>query len=150
MSNFINVIEQYTTIQSAIAAVDGAVNGQAWNTLVQTVVPTQGATLETVTATINAGEAEWDAMLAATNQPKSKPGKYRSAKSVVLKAMEKGVALYNADGSVRGKTEVEKDCKEEKSDAARVDDAIEAIRKCMDRAYVLTTAQKDALAALLV
>ena len=43
------------------------------------------------------------------------PVKYRSAKSVIAKALRRGVPLVDAAGRRRGKTAVEKDCKSWKS-----------------------------------
>lgn len=48
------------------------------------------------------------------NNLKAMPGKYRSAKSVICKALDKGVELLDVDGYPRGKSEVEKECKEPK------------------------------------
>lgn len=45
------------------------------------------------------------------NSLKQMPGKYRSAKSVICKALKYGVELLDADGFPRGKSEVEKDLK---------------------------------------
>ena len=48
-------------------------------------------------------------------------GAYRSAKSVALKAVSLGVALLNENGEARGKTEVEKDIKDNKEDKPVID-----------------------------
>lgn len=45
-----------------------------------------------------------------------KIGAYRSAKSVVMASMEYGVNLVDKNGAVRGKTEVEKDIREQRSE----------------------------------
>lgn len=48
-------------------------------------------------------------------------GAYRSAKSVAIKAVSLGVALLNDNGDARGKTEVEKDIKDNKEDKPVID-----------------------------
>lgn len=61
---------------------------------------------------------------------KSKPGAYRSAKSVINKAIGSGVALFEADGvTVRGKTAVEKDCKEDSTPEQKVERNLAAALK---------------------
>jgi len=49
------------------------------------------------------------------------PTSYRSAKSVVLAAVKAGVSLIREDGTFKGKTELEKECKEGKSDKTPVE-----------------------------
>lgn len=61
---------------------------------------------------------------------KSKPGAYRSAKSVINKAIANGVALFESDGvTVRGKSAVEKDCKEEATPEQKVERSLVAALK---------------------
>ena len=45
------------------------------------------------------------------NNLKAMPGKYRSAKSIICKALSNQIELLDADGFPRGKTEVEKELK---------------------------------------
>lgn len=58
---------------------------------------------------------EYKALLEAEfkqkNNLKQMPSKYRSAKSVICKALASGVELLDEEGYPRGKTEVEKDIK---------------------------------------
>lgn len=54
------------------------------------------------------------------NGKKSKPGAYRSAKSVLCKAVSLSVPLFDASGKPRGKTAVEKDCKTPKTPEEKV------------------------------
>lgn len=54
------------------------------------------------------------------NGKKSKPGAYRSAKSVLCKAVSLRVPLFDASGKPRGKTAVEKDCKTPKTPEEKV------------------------------
>ena len=63
-------------------------------------------------------------------------GAYRSAKSVALKAVSLGVALLTENGDSRGKTEVEKDIKdnkEEKSVADKLQTSANTMNAIMDQ-----------------
>jgi len=46
------------------------------------------------------------------NSLKQMPGKYRSAKSVICRALAADIELLDSDGNPRGKTEVERDLKQ--------------------------------------
>lgn len=68
---------------------------------------------------------------------KSMPGAYRSAKSVITKAITFDVELLNEDGTPRGKTEVEKDIKElqaVKTNVEKIDGLLETVSKLIDSA----------------
>lgn len=64
------------------------------------------------------------------NNLKTMPGKYRSAKSVICKALDKGVELLDSDGYPRGKSDVERECKEPKTSRTPLD-------RCTGAIYVL-------------
>lgn len=80
---------------------------------------------------------------------KTKPGSYRSAKSVICKAVMLGVPLFDVDGNVRGKTEVEKDCKEDRTDEQKVDSLLDSIQKILDNGYAITADQKAIMSIML-
>lgn len=83
------------------------------------------------------------------NNAKTMPSAYRSAKSVVCKAIRLDVELLNEDGTARGKTDVEKECNEkEANDKSNVDKittmlgTVSAlIDKARDEGESLTTVQ---------
>lgn len=62
------------------------------------------------------------------------PAAYRSAKSVIGKAIDKGVPLFDSAGNTKGKSQLEKDCKASDDTPAKmphekVEAAIKVIRK---------------------
>lgn len=44
------------------------------------------------------------------------PGAYRSSKSTIMKAIRLDVELLNSDGTARGKSEIEKECKDKSAE----------------------------------
>lgn len=64
------------------------------------------------------------------------PGSYRSAKSVVNKALRLGVTLVKANGHPKGKTEVEKECKalvDPKTNEDKAMDLLSTVSKLLDK-----------------
>lgn len=57
----------------------------------------------------------------------SMPAAYRSAKSVILSAVKAGVSLIRADGTYKGKSELEKECAASKSEKTAVEKFVIAI-----------------------
>jgi len=59
---------------------------------------------------------------------KTMPNSYRSAKSVILKAISRGVHLHNEEGKLRGKTELEKAIRDSKLAIKETLSAVEKAR----------------------
>lgn len=103
-----------------------AVEGDCWKEEVALVVSAGQTTSIDYKAYKKAYEKEFK----ADNNLKTMPGKYRSAKSVICKALDRGVELLDYEGYPRGKSEVEKDCKEPKTSCTPID-------RCTGALYVL-------------
>ena len=103
----------YTAIRSFATAEKAKGNG--WAELAEAI-----AYLPAAEAEGHCAEAE--AAFKKNNKGAAIPGAFRSAKSVVLKALRLGVALVDGDGNALGKTAVEKACKEAQAaaDAAEI------------------------------
>lgn len=79
---------------------------------------------------------------AATKRALSEFGAYRSAKSVILQAMELDVPLFE-DGKVRGKTEVEKAIAAVKEDNTSAKRTIDKIKGALDMVNKLVDSDKS-------
>lgn len=93
----------YTAIRSFATAEKAKGNG--WAELAEAI-----AYLPAAEAEGHCTEAE--AAFKKNNKGATIPGAFRTAKSVALKAIRLDVPLVDGDGKARGKTAVEKDCKE--------------------------------------
>ena len=81
------------------------------------------------------------------------PSAYRSAKSVILKALQHGVLLVDEKGKIKGKTALEKEIngmKEPKSEIAKFQSTIDTASKILDKIDNLgDVRQAKALVAIL-
>lgn len=134
--NAATLAANYLTIEQGKGAIKGSIEN-VWTQLVEFASPSIiGNNAEAVGAYLaQTVEVEIRKQMGGKG---SMPGSYRSAKSVVCKAVLKNVPLFNADGTVRGKTAVEKDCKEEKSAEQRIEDMLAKVRDLMADGAVLT------------
>jgi len=114
--------------------------------------PTGAAIRATVEAELEAGElifvkanfsqSEIDAATTKSGKVKMTkflPGDYRSAKSVILNAIENGVTLFDEEGEALGKSALQKANNEatgsEKTDQQRLDEALQAVIKYAARVH---------------
>jgi len=131
MFNMVEAIMQY--------GASDKLTGDAWKTLVENVQKTV-ADGGVVVEVLKNAEAEFK-----ERTKKPLPSAWRSAKSVVLRAYEKGINLTDEQGVV-GKTAVEKMLKESKEPANSAD----KVRACMERVAALIESEERPVSSALV
>lgn len=123
-----------------VALRDDAMNNAASPADVRAAVESELEAGEEIFIHANYSKDEIDA--ARTKKGKLKttqflPGDYRSAKSVILNAIENGVSLFDADGEALGKSALQKGINEAtgeaKTDDQRLTDAMAAVVKYASR-----------------
>lgn len=115
MKNAKEIASAYLLIEAGKAAQNGAIEntwGDAVLFIQSSINGMEGEKAADAAATFLAGTVESEIRAQGATRM---PGAYRSAKSVLTKALRMGVALLDASGKPRGKTAVEKDCKEPKT-----------------------------------
>ena len=112
MKNAKEIASAYLLIEQGKAAQNGAIEN-TWGDAVLFIQPAvngmDGEKAAEAAAAFLQGTVEAEIRAQGATRM---PGDYRSAKSVIRKALRMGVALLDANGKPRGKSAVEKDCKE--------------------------------------
>jgi hypothetical protein len=110
--NYQEAIKGYTGVIQAYALASRTSEklcDDAWSVLAREVTSAlkNGQTVDQIKDDMKQAEDTWKASTGDTSMPST----YRSAKAVALKAALHGIDLLYTDGSVRGKTAIEKDYK---------------------------------------
>lgn len=125
-----------------VALRDNAMNNAASPADVRAAVESELEAGELIFVKANYSQSEIDEATTKTGKVKMTkflPGDYRSAKSVILNAIENGVALFDANGDALGKSALQKGINEatgsEKTDQQRLDEALQAVIKYAARVH---------------
>ena len=118
-----------------VALRDDAMNNDSTPSAVRAAVEVELEAGELIFVRANFTQPEIDAettkKTGKIKMTKFLPGDYRSAKSVILNAIENGVSLFDADGEALGKSALQKGINEatgsEKTDQQRLDEALQAV-----------------------
>lgn len=125
-----------------VALRDSAMNNDSTPSAVRAAVESELEAGEMIFIKANYSRDEIDAATTKAGKIKTTkflPGDYRSAKSVILNAIENGVSLFDADGEALGKSALQKGINEatgsEKTDQQRLDEALQAVIKYAARIH---------------